>query len=269
MPVFIRSILLVACCVAIVAPAAHAASASSSPADATDKHIYAGQVDLATNLWGIRGAGSGWSAAIFTNADANMDGASYSWSGFGGDGNSVKAYPSLRIGTSNRHNDPAASGLPYRFGGNATNVDVAWDFTVDGIAGKYNHTLDVFFNAPASSGQAGIRGEIMVITDSSQDARTAGWGARDAEPFVVGGATWEVWQATQKSNGYSWHVTQFRKRRGSTHFHHNLRDFFAEAAARRPDIFQSGDNVMMVEAGTEIKSGAGRVTTARFSVDVH
>lgn len=251
-------------CLVLGAPYANAASASANPADPADQHLYAGQVDLATNLWGIRGAGAGWSASIFNDPDAG-----YAWSGFAGDSNSVKAYPSLRVGASNRHNIPAESGLPYRFGANTTDVDVVWDFAADGISGKYNHTLDVFFNAAGTIGQAGIRGEIMVITDSSQDARTNGWGVRDGQPFVIGGATWEVWQATQKSNGHSWHVTQFRRRVGSTHFQHNLKDFFAEAASRRPDIFNGGDDVMMVEAGTEIKTGAGRVVSARFSVDVH
>lgn len=243
------------------ASGAHAATASASPPDPTDKHLYAGQVDLATNLWGIRGAGDGWSASIFTTG--------YTWSGFGGDSNGVKAYPSLRIGASNRHNVAAESGLPYRFGRNEQDVDVVWDFTAEGITGKYNHTLDVFFNAVENTGQANIRGEIMVVTDSSQDARTAGWGVRDGQPFVFGGATWEVWQATQRSNGYSWHVTQFRKHVGSTHFHHNLKAFFAEAAARRPDVFRADYFVMMVEAGTEIKTGAGRVVIGRYSVDVH
>lgn len=249
---------------------ADGASASASPTDPRDKHLYVGQYDLATNLWGIRGAGGDWTATVFTATPAGIDGAGYAWSGFGGERTSVKAYASVRFGASNRHNVPAESGLPYVFGSNDRHVDVDWDFSFDGAgAGKYNHTLDVFFNATQSTQQAQIRGEIMVVTDSSQDARTAGWGARDAAPFLLDGATWDVWQATQTSNGHSWHVTQFRRRVGSTHFHHDLRRFFAAAAARRPDIFQAAYNVMMVEAGTEIKTGAGRVDIARFSVGVH
>lgn len=253
-----------------LAPCAHAqgAMASATATDASDKHLYAGPIDLATNLWGIRAAGQEWRETIATAASDNIDGASYAWSGFAGSITSVKAYPSLRYGASNRHNDAGVSGMPYQFGANARKVDLTWDFTSSGITGKYNHTLDIFFNATNSTKQAEIRGEIMVITDSSQDARTAGWGARDATPFVIDGETWEVWQATQTSNGHSWHVTQFRRRVNAQSFHHNLQDFFAAAARRRPDIFQDGYFVMMVEAGTEIKTGAGRVVHRTFHVKV-
>lgn len=254
---------------------AAAAAASSDPSDPGDKHIYVGQYDLCTNLWGIRGAGNSWHAYIFTNSVSDMSGSGYEWSGFDGDLNSVKAYTSLRYGASNKQNIVSVSGLPYLFDNNHKDVDVSWDFKTtdeDGtgnIVGKYNHTLDIFFNATASTQQAEIRGEIMVIADSSQNARTAGWGVRDAQAFVMDGENWEVWQATQKSNGHSWHVTQFRKRENTEHFSHNLKNFFADAAARRPDIFRSDYYVMMVEAGTEIKTGSGKVYNSRYSVNVH
>lgn len=244
------------------------ATLSANATDPADEHLYAGQVDLATNLWGIRGAGDHWRETIATAAVDTINGASYAWSGFEGSATGVKAYPSLRYGASNRQNDAGVSGMPYLFGANSRKVDVAWDFTASGIVGKYNHTLDIFFNATNSTRQAEIRGEIMVITDSSQDARTAGWGVRDATPFVIAGETWEVWQATQTSNGHSWHVTQFRRRVNAQSFHHNLQDFFAVAAQRRPDIFQAGYFVMMVEAGTEIKTGAGQVVHRTFQVRV-
>lgn len=243
-------------------------TASANPADAADKHLYAGQVDLATNLWGIRGAGGNWQETIATASADKIDGASYAWSGFAGSATGVKAYPSLRYGASNKHNDASVSGMPYLFGANGHSVEVQWDFTASRITGKYNHTLDIFFNATNSTKQAEIRGEIMVITDSSQDAHTAGWGVRDGAPFVIDGETWEVWQATQTSNGHSWHVTQFRRRVNAQTFHHDLQDFFAVAAQRRPDIFQGGYYVMMVEAGTEIKTGAGRVVHKTFHVHV-
>jgi hypothetical protein len=256
-------------------PQALAAAASASPTDPANKHIYVGQYDLSTNLWGISGAGSSWYEYIFTNSTTTMDGSGYKWTGFGGNTTDVKAYASLRRGASNSQNDAGASGLPYLFGGNTKNVDVLWNFeTTDysgtgSIVGKYNHTLDIFFNAANSTNQSNIRGEIMIITDSSQDSQTAGWGVKDATPFVLGGETWDVWQATQTSNGYSWHVTQFRKRVNAQYFSRNLKDFFAEAAARRSDIFKSTYYVMMVEAGTEIKTGSGRVYNKNYSVSVY
>lgn len=261
--------LFAACILVAMSPASYGQgmTLSANASDASDKHLYAGQVDLATNLWGIRGAGASWSETIALETDI-IDGASYGWSGFDGSATSVKAYPSLRYGASNKHNDAGVSGMPYQFGANARKVDVTWDFTSSGITGKYNHTLDIFFNATNSTQQAAIRGEIMVITDSSQDARKAGWGVRDATPFVIDGETWEVWQATQTSNGHSWHVTQFRRRINAQSFHHNLQYFFAAAARRRPDIFQDGYFVMMVEAGTEIKTGAGQVVHRTFHVNV-
>lgn len=260
---------VLAAALAGLAPGAGAqAAAAASAQDGADRHLYVGQYDLATNAWGRRGAGAQWRIDLATQAGPGMDGARYTWSGFAGDFSSVKAYASVRYGASNARNDPAVTRLPYRFGANGTDVDVVWDFTADGVVGKFNHTLDIFFNAAGRSGQGAIRGEIMIVTASSQDARTAGWGVRDALPFVIGPETWYVWQATQVSNGHSWHVTQFRKRVGSQAFHHNLKDFFAAAAARRPDIFSADRDVMMVEAGTEIKTGAGQVRLDRYRVTV-
>jgi hypothetical protein len=252
-----------------------AASASASPTDSSDKHIYVSQYDLSTNLWGIRGAGPSWYEYIFTNSTTTMDGSGYKWTGFGGNVDDVKSYASLRRGDSNNQNSAGVTGLPYLFGSNTTNVDVLWNFvTTDysgagSIIGKYNHTLDIFFNAVNSTTQSNIRGEIMIITDSSQDSQTDGWGVKDGTPFVLGGETWDVWQATQTSNGFSWHVTQFRKRVNARYFSRNLKDFFAEAAARRSDIFKSSYYVMMVEAGTEIKTGSGRVYNKNYSVTVY
>ena len=254
---------------------AQAAAASASPADPGNKHIYVGQYDLATNLWGISGAGSAWTAYIFTNSTTTMDGSGYKWSGFTGNADDVKAYASLRRGASNAQNNAAVSGLPYLYGSNTRNVDVLWNFEstdysgAGSIVGKYNHTLDVFFNEINDKNQANIRGEIMVITDSSQNSQTNGWGVKDATPFVLEGETWDVWQATQHSNGYSWHVTQFRKRVNAKYFNRNLKTFFGEAAVRRPDIFKSSYYVMMVEAGTEIKTGSGRVYNKNYSVSVY
>lgn len=265
MPSFLRQLVLVVMCGVPLA---------ASGADAPDVRLYAGHYELARNLWGIRGAGPHWRVDTVAPSGADMAGAGYTWSGFEGSATSVKAYPSMRYGASNKRNVASESGLPYLFGSNAHNVEVLWDFNAsnaDGegsIAGKYNHTLDIFFNATPSTRQAEIRGEIMVITDSSQDAHTAGWGARDAAPFILDGVTWDVWQATQVSNGHSWHVTQFRRRVNARYFQQDLRDFFAAAAARRPDVFSARTYVMMVEAGTEIKTGSGRVVQKAFRVRV-
>ncbi|GEM_PF-7035815 len=252
-----------------------AAAVSASPTDSSNKHIYVGQYDLSTNLWGISGAGTNWYEYLFTNSTSNMDGSGYKWSGFGGNSTDVKAYPSLRRGASNAQNDPAVSGLPYLFGNNSKTVNALWSFDSTGydgtgsISGGYNHTFDVFFNAANSTAQSNIRGEIMIITDSAANSQTSGWGVKDPTAFVLGGETWDVWQATQNSNGYSWHVTQFRKRVNANYFNHNLADFFGEAAARQPNYFKSTYYVMMVEAGTEIKTGSGKVYNKSYQISVY
>lgn len=247
----------------------------STPADSHDKHIYVGQYDLSTNLWGIKRVQGSWQESIFTNSPENMKSSGYKWTGFGGNSNDVKAYTSIRMGASNHQNIPAKSGIPYIFGNNSTNIDVLWDFDSSdyegngNITGEYNHTLDVFFNSVNNTRQSSIRGEIMIITDSSQDSQTRGWGMKDKYPYVLNGEFWDIWQATQNSNGYRWHVTQFRKRINSKYFHQNLKNFFSEATRRRPDIFKSTDYVMMVESGTEIKTGSGQVLNKNYSVKVN
>ncbi|WP_156970689.1 hypothetical protein [Andreprevotia chitinilytica] len=252
-----------------------AEAVSASPTNASNKHIYVDQYDLSTNLWGISGAGTGWSETIFTNSTTSMDGSGYKWTGLGGDTTSVKAYPSIRQGASNSQNDPGVSGLPYLFGDNSTNVDVLWDFTTAGydgagnISGTYNHAIDVFFRSANIWNTSYLKGEIMVIPDSSANSQTAGWGSKDATSFVLDGETWDVWQATMTSNGNSWPVTQFRKRVNAHYFSKNLKYFFAEAARRRADVFQSSYYVMMIEAGTEVKSGSGHLYNKNYQVSVY
>jgi hypothetical protein len=205
---------------------------------------------------------------IFTHAPSTLDGAGYTWPGVAGNGDSVKAYASVRYGASNQHNVPGKSGLPCLFGANQRNVDVAWISRL--MAKAHTTTRWTSFSTPAP---AEAKRKSAVKSWSSRrrrrvHARTAG-GVRDSRPFVIGPETWYVWQATQTSNGHSWHATQFRKRVNCRSFHHNLKDFFAEAAARRPAIFSRGNYVMMVEAGTEIKTGAGRVALDRYRVTVN
>lgn len=254
---------------------AQAAAASASPTDTSNKHIYVGNYDLSTNLWGVSGAGTAWYEYIFTNSTTSMAGSGYKWTGFGGNSTTVKSYPSIRRGASNSQNVPANSGLPYLFGSNTKNVDVLWSFTTTdysgsgNITGTYNHAIDVFFHSANVWNTSYLRGEIMVIPDSSANSQTSGWGVKDAAAFVLDGETWDVWQATMSSNGYSWPVMQFRKRVSAKYFQKNLKLFFAEAAKRRADVFKSTHYVMMVEAGTEVKSGSGRVYNNSYQVSVY
>jgi hypothetical protein len=86
---------------------------------------------------------------------------------------------------------------------------------------------------------------------------------------VIDNETWDVWQATTSSNGNTWSVMQFRKRVKSNYFNKNLKYFFAEAAKRRADIFKSSYYVLMVEAGTEVKYGSGKVYNQNYQVSVY
>lgn len=259
------------CC----ASQAFADSKASTPSDKTDKHIYVGNYDLSTNLWGISAVTSNWYEEIFTNSTTSMEGSGYKWTGFNTVTDSVKAYPSIRRGATNANNNPDTSGLPYLFGNNTKNVDVIWSFNPTGydgtgsISGRYNHALDVFFSTTTVKDMSQVRGEIMVIPDSWADSQTQGWGTKDATPFVIDNETWDVWRATMTSNGNSWPVMQFRKRVKTDYFNKNLNRFFAEAAKRNSDAFKSIYYVLMVEAGTEIKYGSGKVYNSVYQVSVY
>lgn len=247
---------------------------ASSP---KDKHLYADKYDLSTNAWGVGDAGPDWYEYISIPSTSSMDGAVYKWTGFTlGRGNSVKSYPSIRTGFTNKRNDPATSGLPYQLGKNTTNIDVVWNFTATGydgsgeVQGSHNHALDLFFCKTGNFRLVNRAAELMVIVSSSADSETEGWGTKDSTVYRdAEGNIWDVWQATMSVREYSWPVMQFRRRINATSLKHNLKDFLAEAIKRRPDVFQSTHYVMMVEAGTEVKSGSGMVRTDTFSVNVH
>lgn len=254
--------------------AAAAYADSSSP---SDKFIYVDKYALCTNVWGINGSGPEWYEYLFTNSTTSINGSGYKWTGFtNATHTGVKSYPSIRTGITNSQNNIATSGLPYQFGNNTKNVDVLWSFTATdyngtgSVQGAYNHTLDVFFSRTSDFRLVNRSAEVMVITSSSANSQTQGWGTKDSavyyDPY---GLQWDVWQATMSVGGYSWPVMQFRKRTNSTYLNYNLKAFFAEAARRRPDVFKSSDYVMMVEAGTEVKSGSGKVYNQIFSVNVY
>lgn len=270
-----RTMLLSLAVGALCAGQAQAAAIEASPANASNKHIYVGQYDIYTNLWAIGGAGTGWYEYMYTNSTTSPSNSGWKWSGFGGDTSTVKSYPSIRKGGSNSQNNPATSGLPYVFGNNTKNVDVLWSFAPSGydgtgsISGTYNHTIDVFLHSSSTYNIANLKAEIMIIPESSSNSQTSGWGVKDATPFMIDGETWDVWHATMTSQGYSWPVIQFRKRVMVRYFNKNIQRFFAEAKLRKPAVFLSTHYVSMVEAGTEVKSGSGKVHNTSYSVDVY
>jgi hypothetical protein len=267
--------LIIAFAGAFLGLGAHAAEAEASPSNSSNKSIVVGNYELHTNLWGVSEAGSNWYEKIFTNSATSIVGSGYRWSDFGGNTCTVKSYPSIRLGASNPSNVPGVTGLPYLYGDNAKNIDVVWSFTPSGfdgsgsISGTFNHAIDVFFSTSTFKNMANVRAEIMVIPDSSADSQTQGWGAKDPAPFVIDGETWDVWQAKMTSNGNTWPVMQFRKRVKATYFSNNLKRFFTEAQQRRPDVFLSNHYVLMVEAGTEVKSGSGKVYNKDLQIKVY
>ncbi len=270
------STLLLALTMAVAgAGQARAAAVEATPTNSSNKHIYIGQYDFYTNLWGISGAGTGWYEYMYTNSATSPSNSGWKWSGFSGNTTTVKSYPSIRKGGSNAQNNPALSGLPYVFGSNTKNVEVLWSFAPSGydgsgsIVGTYNHAIDVFFHTSSTYNIANLRAEIMIIPESSADSQTSGWGTKDATPFMIDNETWDVWRAQMSSNGYTWPVMQFRKRVMVRYFNKNIKLFFAEAAKRNPAAFLSTHYVSMVEAGTEVKSGSGKVHNISFNVNVY
>lgn len=267
--------LALGCAAAILVNPGHAAEAEASPTNSSDKNIVVGNYQLHTNLWNIAAAGTAWYEKIFTNSTDSIVGSGYRWSDFGGDTSTVKSYPSIRRGASNASNVPAASGLPYLYGGNTKNIDVLWSFSPSGfdgtgtITGTFNHAIDIFLSSVNYKDMALVRAEIMVIPDSSANSQTQGWGTKDPQPFTIDGETWDVWQAQMTSNGNTWPVMQFRKRVKVNYFSKNIKRFFAEAQARRPDMFSSNYYVLMVEAGTEVKSGSGKVYNKNLTMSVY
>lgn len=284
LPRKLTAMALAACSVLTCAYSQAATSASSSGSSTSEKHIYVGNYDFSTNPWGWEGTeGSGWyeQIATTTGSTTSMNGAIYKWTNFADTVFSgVKAYPSFRRGIPNSQNVPSSSGFPYLIASNTKNINVSWTFVTAGytgtgsITGSYNHTLDLFMTkSSTSTSPKNIKGEIMIIPSSSGNSQTDGWGNKYTTTFIDSyGATWDVWYTTQKSEEggitYSWPVTQYRKRTQSKTLNINVKFFMADAKNRDATMFASSYYVGMVEAGTEIKYGSGRVTTTAYSVSV-
>ncbi|SCF16566.1 Cellulose binding domain-containing protein [Micromonospora haikouensis] len=219
--------------------------------------IDIGKYWIPNNQWGA-GTGAG-SQCIWTSGgsgDRISWGTSYNWSGQAG---TVKSFAAAILGWHwgwRRQN----TGLPVQLSANR-NVNTSWQFTVTQIGTvNQNVAYDCWLHPMANPGSADQPSDELMIWLYRSNASPAG--SRQGT-VTIAGTTWEIWR------GYvgTWNVYSYVRTSNTTNANLNIRDFTNDLVAR--GWMSSSKYLTSVQAGPEIFTGNGQVTTSTYSVTIN
>jgi xyloglucan-specific endo-beta-1,4-glucanase len=226
--------------------------------------IRRGRFLLVNNLWGAR-FGSGEQCLEAEDEGASTPAAAgepIAWSTdwrWAGPSDSVKSYAAAILGW---HwglvaPDPA---LPVRL----SELAVArsdWEYRLaETEPGTFNVAYDIWIASEPDPQAEQLTDEIMIWLNRGGGATPIGAFAASVD---VDGAAWELWQGPHPHRG--WTVHSFVRTPGVASASLELRRFFDHLGSRGLDPERY---VVGIEAGTEIFTGAGRLDTLRYSVEI-
>ena len=100
----------------------------------------------------------------------------------------------------------------------------------------------------------------MIWLSRSRDIRPIG---TEQATISLAGSTWELWEGSLPANG--WPVHSFVRATNTTEQTLNLTEFLEVLIARG---MRKTTSLLSVEAGVEVFTGAGRVDTTAYSVEI-
>lgn len=216
-----------------------------------------GKYWLNNNLWGAHtGSGSQclWDTSIGGSKIAW--GTSWSWTGQAA---SIKSYSCAVLGwhwgwkLSN-------TGLPLQLSAHQS-VHTSWSFHLTQTTpGGINVAYDLWLSANPHLGNADADAEIMIWL--YRDGAISPIGSKQTTT-TVGGTDWDLWEGAHPTRGRP--VYSFVRTTNTGSQSLDLRDFFDYLAPRG---LSSSLYLISVEAGTEVFTGAGRLDTTSYSVDI-
>ncbi|MFC8849630.1 MULTISPECIES: hypothetical protein [unclassified Micromonospora] len=137
----------------------------------------------------------------------------------------------------------------------------SWQFSVtqNGTVNQ-NVAYDCWLHPMASPGSADQPTDELMIWLYRSNASPAG--SRQGT-VTIGGTTWEIWR------GYvgTWNVYSYVRTSNTTNANLNIRDFTNDLVAR--GWMSSSKYLTSVQAGPEIFTGNGQVTTSSYSVTIN
>jgi xyloglucan-specific endo-beta-1,4-glucanase len=219
--------------------------------------ILMGKCWLSNNLWGAQtGSGSQcvWNTSI---RGSNIAwGTSWNWSGRA---DSIKSYVSMVLGWHWGWKLPD-TGLPVQLSANR-NIHTSWEFNLDQLTpGGMNVSYDIWLSTNARLGNANPSDEIMIWLYKSGDINPIG---SKKTITTIGGDSWELWEGSHPTSG--WSVHSFVRTENINSQILNLKNFFTYLISHG---LSSSSYLISIEAGTEIFTGAGRLDTTSYSVDI-
>jgi xyloglucan-specific endo-beta-1,4-glucanase len=219
--------------------------------------IIMGKYWLNSNLWGAS-TGSGSQCLWDTSADAETIawGTSWNWTG---QADSIKSYNAAVLGWHWGWKLPQ-TGLPLHLSAHQR-VHTTWSFHLTQTTpGGINVAYDLWLSADPHQDLANADAEIMIWLYQSGDIRPIG---RKQSSATLGGIRWDLWEGSLPQCG--WPVYSFVRPTNTTSQSLNLTDFFDSLIPRG---LSRSSYLISVEAGAEVFTGAGRLDTRSYSVEI-
>lgn len=218
--------------------------------------ITMGKYWLNSNLWGAHtGAGSQclWSNSM--NGSGIAWGTSWEWTG---QADAVKSYNCAVLGWHWGWKLPD-TGLPIQLSANQS-VRTSWSFDLSQTTpGGINVSYDLWLSTDPHLGNANATDEVMIWLYNSGGISPVGTKQVAA---TIEGIDWDLWEGSVSGG---WMVHSFVRTTNTSSQSLNLNEFFDYLISRGLD---RSKYLISVEAGTEVFTGAGRLETMAYSVDV-
>ncbi|CAL9536741.1 Endoglucanase S [Streptomyces sp. enrichment culture] len=236
------------------APGKASAKASAGTCDAFGT-IPMGKYYVNNNLWG-QDSGQGWQCAWDTHRSGDTIGWGTEWQ-WSGVSHEVKSFTSAVLGWHWGWQSDATE-LPVRLSDNRS-VRTSWRYAVSPDPGTMNVAYDLWLHdRVAEDWEDQPTDEVMIWTYRSGGAGPLG---RKTGTVNIGGATWDLYQGD-----IGWKVHSFVRTSNTTSVDLDLNDFL-RALQQRGSV-SPAKYLSSVQAGTEVFTGAGRLDTSAYSVDV-
>jgi hypothetical protein len=211
-----------------------------------------GKYILNNNWWGTTGA-TGQQCVWGTCQDGDVVGWVTNWSWSGGT-SSVLTYTSIVFGWQYGFQVPN-TGLPIQVSSGKA-INCGWDFTLSQTSGAYDVAYDIWLhtssNPPSTGGQSD---EVMIWLNSAGSPAPAG--KTYASGISLGGATWTLWEGN-----VGWPVHSYVRVGNTSSAVLDVMAFMNDLVAR--GRIPNTRYVSGVQAGNEVRSGGGTLTTNGF-----
>jgi hypothetical protein len=211
-----------------------------------------GKYILNNNWWGTAGA-TGQQCIWGTCQDGDVVGWVTNWNWSGGT-SPVLTYSSVVFGWQYGF-QVSNTGLPIQVSTSKA-INCGWDFALTQTSGGYNVAYDIWLhtsaNPPSTGGQSD---EIMIWLNKAGNPAPAG--STYASGISIAGATWNLWEGN-----VGWPVHSYVRTPNTSSATMNVMAFMNDLVTR--GRIPNTRYVTGVQAGVEVRSGGGTLTTNGF-----